>query len=336
MLSNPVGPPAPVVLGHSPVPTAPWGAMPTRALTPTATPTPTAQPLPTPDLRLEWLEHALLAGDLEAGQRAWEALEGTPLLETQAAQMAGARLALLGQELDEAELRAFRAVELGDPEAGDDRRTGPAAWALLGIILGRKGEYAASEAALAIARDGNPEIDLGLIDARWRNAVRAGDAATMALLAGTYSMHNPGSELEFYYRAAALLADDEPVLALGVLLPGLRQYPGAHALLWSTLGDIYMALGAFPEAAIVLEVAAAKVARGDSSLSMASDAPHDALDLRLARAYLATERCEEAEGIYRRLSAQHPELADPLQRAIVCQTPTPTPTPWIPPQTRVP
>jgi tetratricopeptide (TPR) repeat protein len=317
----------------SPAPTAPWHPMPTRAratVAPTETPTPTLEPTPTPDLRLELLHQALLAGDLAAGERAWSTLQGSALVETQSAQLAGARLALLSQDLEAAELRALTA--LGLPDTGpieSDPNSRAYTWALLGIALGRKGDYAASEAAFAAARDLDPAIELNLLDDRWRNAVRAEDAEAMAFLAGLYSMHNPGSELEVYYRAAALLANNEPLLALGVLLPGLRAHPNAHALLWYTLGEAYVALGGFQEAAIVLEVAAARVAQGDSSLSVASDAPVVALNRRLARAYLATERCAEAEALYQVLSADHPELVDPLRQAIICQTPTPTPTPWI-------
>jgi tetratricopeptide (TPR) repeat protein len=312
----------------SPVPTAPWGAMPTRAQdmidTPEASEPVEMTATPTPDPRPERLQQALLAGDLAAAQRAWDVLQGAGLGETHAMQMAGARLALMSHDLEAAEQRALRAVDLA--AAGRD---GAYAWSLLGITMYRKGEYAAAEQAFSTAQDLDPGIAPSLFDDRWRAAVRAEDTTTMALLAGSYSMRDPQGHLEPYYRASALLADHEPRLALGVLLPALSARPDAHALLWYTLGDVYVALGGFREAATVLEVAAAKVAEGDSSLSIVSDAPIDDLALRLARAYLATDRCREAEGIYRRLSASHPELADPLDLAITCQTPTPTMTPWI-------
>ena len=315
------------------VPTVPWGSMPTReheVVTPTATPEPTLEPVPTPDATWIQLQQAIFSGDLAAGERAWDALQGAERAETREVQMAGARLALLGQDLDAAQVRALRAVELMGTDPMEETPTDSAyAWSLLGVVLHRRGDYAASEEAFATARDLDPGIELNLLPDRWRNAVRAGDTSTMALLAGSYSVHNPESVWESYYRASALLADQEPLLAFGVLLPALRARPDAPALVWYTLGDIYVALGGFREAATVLEVVATKVARGDHSLSVVSDTPLEDLDLRLARAYLATERCAEAEGLYRRLAASHPEVAAALQQAVICQTPTPTPTPWI-------
>jgi tetratricopeptide (TPR) repeat protein len=309
----------------APMPTAPWMAMPTRAVaTLEATAAPVAEPTPTPLSDLERLQQALLAGDLMSAHRAWEMLQTSPAVETQAAQTAGARLAFLDNDLETAEVRAFSAVQAGGTASENAH-----AWSLLGIILRRKGDYVASEEAFATALELEPEIEPGLFDDRWRNAVRTGDGEAMVRLAGTYSLRHPESEFEPYYLASALLADGEPQMALGVLLARLRERPDAQALLWYTLGDIYAALGGFREAATVWEVAASKVAHGDTTLSVVSDAPIESLSLRLARAYLATERCAEAESLYRRLSASYPELAEPLQQAVICQTPTPTPTPWI-------
>jgi hypothetical protein len=62
------------------------------------------------------------------------------------------------------------------------------------------------------------------------------------------------------------------------------------------------------------------------------DAPVDILSRKLAKAYLETGRCAEAESIYRRLSNEHERFDAQIKAAVVCQTPTPTLTPWIPSQ----
>jgi tetratricopeptide (TPR) repeat protein len=300
----------------APRPSPTWAAMPTRALN--------LLPPVEDVLDLLPLETALLRGDVVAAGRAWVDLSRTPFADSAAVQHAGARLAMMQGNLAVAETRAWRAIE-GEPENA-------LYWSLLGVIERRAGDLVSAEHAFAAAEDLAPNMAAHLMEDRWRVAVRAGDATTLAALAGQYAIAHPDAALTPYYRAEALLVTDEPDLAIRVLVDALEVQPSSPALLWYTLGKAYLAREGYREAAMVLEVAASKVARGDQSLDLVSDAPLRDLNVGLARAYLATDRCVEAESIYRRISKAEPEFEVWVTRAVVCQTPTPTLTPWIPVQ----
>ncbi len=296
-------------------PSPTWGPMPTRALD--------APPVEEV-LDLLPLETALLRGDVVAGGRAWVELNRSAFVDSAPVQHAGARLALMQGNLTVAETRAWRAIS----HAPDN----PLHWSLLGVILRRASRFASAEQAFAVVEDLDPGTVEHLIEDRWRVAIRAGDRTKLAALAGQYAIAHPHDDLTPYYRAEALLATDEPDLAIGALVDALEAQPAAPALVWYTLGKAYLARDAHREAAMVIEVAASKVAQGDHSLDLVSDDPLRELNVGLARAYLATDRCAEAESIYRRLSEVEPELAPWVTRAVTCQTPTPTLTPWIPAQ----
>lgn len=316
--------PTPYVSPLPAMPTAPWLPMPTRASQPNP-PDTAALEQPT-ESNLTRLQHALLTANLNEAQHAWDALQDSGEANTAAAQVAGARLALLSGDFERAEQRAIKALEL--QEASSPASTA-AIWSLLGVIYNRQGKYADSEQALALALELDPSLVSDLFSDRWKNAVRTENADLLAELAGYYSIQHPQDKLEPYYRAAALLADNQPQLALGVLLQALKTQRTPPALLWYTAGEAYLTLDAFANAATALEVAASQVAHGDSSLSLITTAPIDEIGLRLARAYLASDRCVEAESLYQRLSAFYPDLTSALEQAIICQTPTPTPTHWI-------
>ncbi|MGC9469755.1 MAG: hypothetical protein ACP5HS_14255 [Anaerolineae bacterium] len=297
----------------SPRPSPTWAAMPTRAVD-----------VPPIDAALVELRTALLQSDLAAAEVTWQEIQNTDLAESAEAQRLGARLALLQRDLETAERCAWHAVTL--------RPTSAESWSLLGVILRRSREPQMANAALGVAAWLDPGLTPELFDDRWRTAVRSGDAEAIVALAGYHSLRHPNGALEPYYRAQALLVTGEHELARDVLMQALENQPDAPALLWYALGDADLARSYHGPAATALEVAASKLAHGDDSLYIATDDPLTDLNVRLARAYLATERCAEAESIYRRLSDKMPELAPWIARAVVCQTPTPTLTPWIPKQ----
>lgn len=319
ILRRPASPVA--LIAAPPLPTSTWGPMPTRA--PLA---PVIAPTPAPDLAP--LQRALLLGDLETADRLWNALETSSLAEEGATQLLGARLAFLQGDLKTAEARGWQAVR-GDAQNAE-------AWSLLGVVLSRAGKPLLSAEALARAASLNPALADSLFEDRWRVARQAGNLDAMTSLAGTFSMQHPDHPLEAYYRGRVLLAGGEPLLAMGVLIGALEAAPDAPAVLWYTLGEAYLARHYHREAVTVLEVAASKAAQGDESLRLASDDPLTDLTIRLADAYMAADRCADAEALYRRLAGSRPEYDDQVMEAVVCQTPTPTPTPWIPSQQSTP
>ena len=301
----------------APRPSPTWGAMPTRA----------AAQVFAPDLQP--LRQALLVGDLGAAELMWEALEATEAGDTYEAQLVGARLALQLQDYASAEARAWRAIRLAPQDA--------LGWSLLGVTLRRSGDVAYADHVLEIAETLDPDLSPDLFDERWRIAVARRDGTRLLQLAESYVTHHPDSPLAPHYQGTALLATGEGLGAINVLVEALREDGSAPALVWYTLGEAYLTQNAYREAATCLEVAARKLAAGDSTLRYMTTEPLDMLNERLARAYLFTERCAEAESLFRRLVPLQPELETWIERAVVCQTPTPTLTPWIlPPVTLTP
>ncbi len=322
-------PPTPTSPGESILaqPSPPWGLFPTRALAPTAAATPTPTATPATDSPLRIMQIALLYDAPEVAEAAWEKarrvtpddspLRGHVMRE-------GARLALLRDDMNTAETRAWDAVRV----AAQDAET----WALLGVILARRGESKVAEQALRVAESLDPGLAPDVLADRWRAARQSGDSDTLMALAQTYSSREPENPLGFYYRAAALLASGEVESAFRHLLIQLRAEPETAAVLWYTLGETYLAQRAYNEALIVFDVVEARFKAGDQSLYLASDDPLRDLNLCRALALLGLsdpEHCAQAEPLLRRWDAP----ADIIDRARLCQTPTPTPTPWIPPQT---
>ncbi|HQH37183.1 MAG TPA: hypothetical protein PLH19_01425 [Anaerolineae bacterium] len=303
-------------------PSPPWGFFPTRLPTPTEIPT--ATPTPAADSPLWIMRTALLYDAPEVAEAAWEkARRVTPEDSPQRGHVLreGARLALLLGNLDVAEARAWDAVRA----AAQDAET----WALLGVIMARQGEPKIAGQALRIAESLDPGLSPDIFAERWRAACQAHDGATLMALAQTYSSHEPENPLGFYYRAAALLASGESDAALRHLLIQLHAEPDSAAVLWYTLGEAYLAQRAYNEALTALAVAEARFAAGDQSLYLAGDDPLRALNTDRARALVGIgdpEHCAQAESLLRRWNTP----ADLIERARLCQTPTPTPTWWIP------
>jgi Flp pilus assembly protein TadD len=330
--------------GVSPMPNIPprpspsWGPLPTRAPGVSVAPLPTVSDL--------WgLHRALLRGDIAIAQSIWES-EVEPMLQEVApgldassgdpevidfvatGQRAGARLALMQDDLDAAEVRIWDALRAAPRDAE--------AWSLLGITFRRAGKFSAAQRALAIAETLDPDRAPELFDDRWRTALLAEDVATMVALAEDYTLRYPDSRLASYYRAEALLATDQALAAIEALVPSVQEPPTAPALLWYTLGRAYLARGGFRESATALEVSALRVAHGDHTLGLVTDDPILALNIQLGKAYFGMGRCPEAEGIFRRISVGQPEFEAWIEQAVACQTPTPTLTPWMPVMTPFP
>ncbi|MGC9393373.1 MAG: tetratricopeptide repeat protein [Anaerolineae bacterium] len=306
-------------------PSPPWDLLPTRVPTPTETPIPTTTPEANSSLRTMHL--ALLRNAFEVAETAWEeAVRVTPEDSPHRGRVMreGARLALLRGDLDTAEVRVWDAVRI----ASKDAET----WALAGVILARQGETKVAELALRIAETLDPGLAPDVFADRWRAARQARDGDAMMALAQTYSSRKPENPLGFYYRAAAMLTTGESDAALRHLLIQLSADPDSPAVLWYTLGETYLVRRGFHEAMIVFDVAEARFTAGDHSLYLASDDPLRDLNLNRGRALLGIsdpDHCAQAETVLRQWGAP----ADTIERARLCQTPTPTLTPWIPVQT---
>ncbi len=307
-------------------PSPPWARFPTRALTPTAIPTPIPTATPETAQALQVMRIALDYQAFETAEAAWEKArrvtpEDSPLRGHVLRE--GARLALLRGDLDTAEARAWDAVR----EAAAEAET----WALLGVILARQGEPQVAEQALRIAESLDPGLAPDVFAERWRAARQSNNGDALMALAQTYSNHEPENPLGFYYRAAALLASGEVEAAFRHLLIQLRAEPDSAAVLWYTLGEAYLAQHAYNEALIALNVAESRFTTGDYSLYLASDDPPRDLNLKRALALLGLhnpQSCMQAEPLLRRWNAPD----EIIERARLCQTPTPTPTSWIPVQ----
>jgi len=305
-------------------PSPPWDFFPTRVPIPTETPIPTATPEADNPLRIMRL--ALVRDAFEVAEVAWEeAKRVTPEDSPHRGRVMreGARLALLRGDLDTAEMRIWDTVRV----SAQDAET----WALVGVILSRQGEPKVAEAALRIVESLDPGLAPDVFADRWRAARQAGDGDMMTVLAQTYGSREPENPLGFYYRAAAMLAAGEADAALHHLLIQLRAEPDSAAVLWYTLGETYLAERAYDEALSVFAVAEERFKANDQSLYLTSDDPLRDLNINRARVFLGIgdpKRCAQAESLLRRWDAS----ADIVDRARLCQTPTPTLTPWIPKQ----
>jgi tetratricopeptide (TPR) repeat protein len=286
-----------------------WSPLPTRA--------------PAPILSLEEAlartRTALLRNDIDGAQEAWQ--QASTLAPTNTVVLReGARVALAAGDLEKAENRAWQAVQASPKE--------PTTWALLGVIWQRKGDSEPSREALAMAQSLNPELAPDLFSTRWVNARRLGDKAAMEELAREYALANPDGALTAYFRAEALLVDNDARSALDLLL--LNTKAESPAVLWFTLGRAYLRLYGWQNTLTAMEVAGGRFSRGDASLYLASDAPARDINLAQAQAYLGLSRCTDAEPILRKLSTPQPELHPLWLQAFNCLTPSPTWTPWLP------
>ena len=304
----------PVFLRSLPSPT--WAPMPTRASV-----VRTSEPLD-----LIPLHQALLRGDVEEAERLWRAYADETLASDAAAMALGARLALQEGDFGQAEERIWRAIGLTPQDAET--------WALAGVILRRAGQSDLALQALAVAEALDPSLASLTFADRWQAALSAQKPAALAKLAEELAVSEPDHKLSVYYRAEALLALDDAIGAIDVLVPYLTEEPTAPAVLWYTLGKAYLAYGSCAEAATALESAALRLAQDDQSLALVSADPIVDLNAALGRAYLGLGRCAEAETIFRRLLRETQGLSSTFEslvtQAVVCQTPTPTLTPWIP------
>lgn len=296
-------------------PSPTWAPMPTRAVTESSAP-----------LDLPPLHQALLRGDVEEAERLWQAYPEEKLASDATAMTLGARLALQEGNLEQAEERVWKAIGL----APEDAQT----WALAGVVLQRGGRSDLALQTFAVAKALDTSLGTLTFADRWQAALVAHKPTALAELAEELAASEPDHRLLAYYRAEALLALHDTIGAIDVLVPCLAAEPTAPALLWYTLGRAYLAHGSYWEAATALESAALRVAQGDQSLTLVSADPIADLNVNLGRAYLETGRCAEAEAIFRRLQDASVALTDTFEllvnRAVVCQTPTPTLTPWIP------
>ena len=299
-------------------PSPTWDTLPTRIpATPTPTPTPVIAAAAAP---LAEFQAAMLRGELDAAQEAWEtALSLAP--HESVIWREGARLSLAQDNLLAAEARIRQAARLDARDA--------LVWALWGELLLRQDAPEAAEQAYRMAEALDPTLARDLFFERWRAARRGAHIEQQAVLADAYARAYPDDPLADYYRASVMIAAGDFNGAIARLVAVLRDNPAAPGVLWYTLGEAYAARGAHHEAAQVFEVAASRLAQGDASLALASDNPLRDLNLRLARAYLDSGRCADAEAMLRRLTTTLPETAPWLRAAIICQTPTPTLTPWI-------
>ncbi len=310
---------------YTPPPAPTWGPLPTRI--------PAASPTPTPDIAgpLRVIETALRNGNVTMAQSAWEGIQNAAIPPSGSPQtggrvnaevaQAGARLALARGEFATAEMRAWYAVA-ADPQDATS-------WSLLGEILNRRDALRAAEQALRTAQALDPKLAAALFVTRWRAAREAHDGDAMAALAATTL---PDAALTSYYQAATLLINGDTRGAMTMLLTTLTEHPDAPAVLWYTLAEVYARRGAWAEAITALTVVEQAMARGDVTVSLASEHPPRDVTLALSEAYLHAGRCAEAEARLSTLSDAVPEIAPLLERAIRCQTPTPTLTPWIPSQ----
>lgn len=297
-------------------PSATWAPLPTRALDSASTLT------ADPDLSV--LHRAILSGDLRAAEVIYEALQDAGLGQTAEIQVAGARIALLQGNTVAAESRIWEAIGLAPTNAE--------IWSLLGVISRTAGDTKGAGEALAIAAGLEPSLAGDLFADQWALAAAQGATDQLVALAESYAVLHPDGQMGPYFRSKALLAIGEPLEAIELLVGTLEQKPDSSALIWYALGEAYLQRSGYAEAATAFEVAAALLARGDTSLLSVSEDPVSDLNSRLAKAYVRTERCAEAEDIARRLVSAQPELEALVEQAVICQTPTPTLTPWIPVQ----
>ncbi|HDD24739.1 MAG TPA: tetratricopeptide repeat protein [Chloroflexi bacterium] len=166
----------------------------------------------------------------------------------------------------------------------------------------------------------------------WLAAQAADDTTRMVALGREYGKLHPDDPLRHYYRAWPFIAMDGGNAAIKILVQGIETSPDPPALLWFALGTAYIQEQVWPDAVTALETARILVQTGDTSLALHSDRPVADLFLALGRAYLGVGRCVDAEVMLRYavdIGASSEMVAEWLEAASMCQTPTPTVTPYL-------
>jgi len=234
-----------------------------------------------------------------------------------------ARLAFVQENYDEAEKLIWVAIGL-DPSNGKN-------WALAGTILTHNDKPAMAAQALAIALQLTPDLAPHMFQERWRIAILNGDNQTLTNLADDYYLINPADVLADYYNARALLAAGHNNIALNILVDRLTAEPQSPAALWYLLGQTYLERKSYWESATALENAQLLIDSGDTSMLVVVGEPHYVLEDNLAKAYFGSQRCVQAESLFRTLAAEaeNDDYTSWIKQAVACQTPTPTPTHWM-------
>ncbi|MBN1179549.1 MAG: tetratricopeptide repeat protein [Anaerolineae bacterium] len=180
----------------------------------------------------------------------------------------------------------------------------------------------------AVALD--PTLAAATFPARWEAAEGLGRGQAMLALVNEHGQTTPEDPLLPYYRARALDAMGAHGRATQTLIEAIETGNGS-AVVWFTLGEIYVADHAWEYAHDCFEQASALIRGGDNSLALVSDAALSDLFAALGEAYIYTDRCIDAQAMLSHALAvgpDRPELHTLVGQAIICQTPTPTPTPY--------
>lgn len=304
-------------------PSPTWAPMPTRARA-------TSPPESSDTQALHDLRFALLRRDLEDALRVWE--ENSPPSPPYRSgwYQSGARLFLALGQSDRAETLIWNAIVLA-PSTMDS-------WMLLHLISKNRQDWQTAEYALEVALSLEPRRADDLFWDRWLLAVETEDVGHMAALAESFALRHPEDPLQAYLSAKVLLASGMAFEAANRLIDALERDPNGPVLLWYTLGEAYLKLGAYSEARSVLEIATKRFYEGDETATSLEPPFLDTLNFRLARAYLGSGECANAEAVFRRLADSETSERGVsrfdawVQQAVRCQTPTPTLTPWIPKQ----
>ncbi len=330
-----------------------------RSTRPPIRPSPTWAPMPTRDRprppvtrsenrALNDLRRALLLRDLESARLLWA--QGPPPHppDRVAWYQNGARLFIALGQMERARSLIQTAIVLSPKETDS--------WLLLYFISRDMQDWQMAGHVLEVTLALDPSQADDLFLDRWLLASRDGNPDGMAVLAESFKIRNLDDSLQAYFSAKALLAAGDTLGATTRLIEALERDPGSSVVLWYTLGEAYLELGAYQEAQSVLETAAERFYEGDRTATHLEAPFLDNLNFNLARAYLGSGACANAEAVFRRLA-----VSDATQRAsettqspsgtgqtgasrfdawieqsVRCQTPTPTLTPWIPSQQSTP
>ncbi|MDF1513747.1 MAG: hypothetical protein P1S60_08060 [Anaerolineae bacterium] len=291
-----------------------WQPFPTRV--PAFTATPALSELYTS------FQNAVLARDFDTAQMSLH--KANDIYTNEAfVLMANARLAYMQGQSLAAEKYIWQAI-------GTDK-TNAKMWALAGLILTQNKKLDTASQAYAIAAELDPNLEPVFFQERWRIAVDKNDPDLITELADSYYLFTQDDPMADYYAATALLQSGSPMIALNLLNSRLQSTPNSPAILWFTLGHIYLDQGFYTESVVVLEHTKSLISAGDQSIaSITGDVEH-VIDEALAAAYLGSQRCVSAEILYQRLASVTAEgqYAVEIQKAVDCQTPTPTPTHWM-------
>ena len=315
-----------IAIMPSPPPVRPsptWAPMPTRAFSVSPVTLNTDDALT--DFNL-----ALLRADFEDAYEIWERAPSPSAPKRVAWYQSGARLFLGLREFDQARALLLSAILLAP--------TNSESWFLLHVVSREMQDWSTADYALDVALSLDPQRADDLFLSRWLSAVETNDTERMVTLAESFVVRHPRDPLQAYFRAKALAASGEAVEAAHHLIEAIEGEPNAPMILWYALGEAYLKLGAYHEARSALEVAADLFYRGETTATQLESPFLTNLNINLAKAYLGTGACSNAEAVFRRLAASDAGAGGAskfdawIELAVRCQTPTPTLTPWIPKQ----